>query len=537
MAVVISGVLKDGAGKPVAGRTIQLKAKRTSPTVVVNILSSSITGADGSYRIEAEPGYYNVSMLREGLLPIQVGEIYVAPNSAPDTLNAFLDAPKDADLRPEVMKRFEEMLKQAVKLSEKVAKDSQLAETAATDAMNAGKSAQDDALRSELAAQASEHAAGESAEYAKSAGKSAEDADCSHQDAAQAASSAQSSERNAADARDESERNAIRAENAAADSEASAKLATKSEQAASTSTENAATSEQNAAESARLAARYKDAAATSEQNAKDSEDAAAQSAGDSAATLAGALKTKNNLSEFADVSNEVLKQIHGNLKLGAAAQRGVDYGGQSSNESLSVMQTGAYGLGGDAVYMSSQYNKPFLPGMIAKGSGLYKITEITSDRPQGADPRGKAGDLILWQKCQSSDGKISGILIYFVSERYFAMNTFRNGFWSGWSQFDSRAGNILLPLRQSVNGDPDVHSIALLAFCGSPGKKTLQRGDFVQGSLLRHVSLIHSSQNGVKFSFSTESPTIAGGYVSLSGQPSLEISGDEFIVSLFMRIN
>ncbi|EGK26371.1 prophage tail fiber family protein [Shigella flexneri VA-6] len=37
----------------------------------------------------------------------------MAPTDAPGTLNAFLNAPKDGDLRPEVMKRFEEMVAQA----------------------------------------------------------------------------------------------------------------------------------------------------------------------------------------------------------------------------------------------------------------------------------------------------------------------------------------------------------------------------------------------------------------------------------------
>ncbi|OWS77803.1 prophage tail fiber N-terminal domain-containing protein [Escherichia coli] len=40
MAVKISGVLKDGAGKPVQNCTIQLKAKRNSTTVVVNTVAS-----------------------------------------------------------------------------------------------------------------------------------------------------------------------------------------------------------------------------------------------------------------------------------------------------------------------------------------------------------------------------------------------------------------------------------------------------------------------------------------------------------------
>ncbi|EHU44965.1 hypothetical protein ECDEC2B_0336 [Escherichia coli DEC2B] len=42
MAVKISGVLKDGTGKPVQNCTIQLKAKRNSTTVVVNALASEI---------------------------------------------------------------------------------------------------------------------------------------------------------------------------------------------------------------------------------------------------------------------------------------------------------------------------------------------------------------------------------------------------------------------------------------------------------------------------------------------------------------
>ena len=39
MAVQMSGVLKDGAGKPIQNCTIQLKAKRNSTTVVVNTVA------------------------------------------------------------------------------------------------------------------------------------------------------------------------------------------------------------------------------------------------------------------------------------------------------------------------------------------------------------------------------------------------------------------------------------------------------------------------------------------------------------------
>ncbi len=54
--------------------------------------------------------------VRSGHPPVKAGEIYVAPTDEPDTLNAFLDAPKEGDLRPEVMKRFEEMVNPVVAL-------------------------------------------------------------------------------------------------------------------------------------------------------------------------------------------------------------------------------------------------------------------------------------------------------------------------------------------------------------------------------------------------------------------------------------
>ncbi|MDM2766329.1 prophage tail fiber N-terminal domain-containing protein [Citrobacter sp. Cpo150] len=171
MAVLISGVLRDGAGKPVQSCTIQLSARKTSPTVVVEVTSYSITGADGHYSIEAEPGYYSVSLLREGFPPSVAGDIYVAPTDAPDTLNAFLDAPKDADLRPEVMKRFEEMVNRVVDLSGATEKDRKLAEQAAQSAAQSN----DAAALSAMAATESQRQAALSADAADDSARSAAD--------------------------------------------------------------------------------------------------------------------------------------------------------------------------------------------------------------------------------------------------------------------------------------------------------------------------------------------------------------------------
>ncbi|HIC7893448.1 TPA: prophage tail fiber N-terminal domain-containing protein [Citrobacter freundii] len=154
MPVLISGILRDGAGKPVQDCTIQLSARKTSPTVVVEVTSSSVTDANGHYSIEAEPGHYRVSLLREGFPPSVAGDIYVAPTDAPDTLNAFLDAPKDADLRPEVMKRFEEMVNRTAALYQEVEKDRERAEQARDEALTLRDEAQENALNARNSAQA-----------------------------------------------------------------------------------------------------------------------------------------------------------------------------------------------------------------------------------------------------------------------------------------------------------------------------------------------------------------------------------------------
>ncbi|HHL4377419.1 TPA: prophage tail fiber N-terminal domain-containing protein, partial [Escherichia coli] len=73
MAVKISGVLKDGTGKPVQNCTIQLKAKRNSTTVVVNTVASENPDEAGRYSMDVEYGQYSVILLVEGLSQEQDG--------------------------------------------------------------------------------------------------------------------------------------------------------------------------------------------------------------------------------------------------------------------------------------------------------------------------------------------------------------------------------------------------------------------------------------------------------------------------------
>mgnify|MGYP002094219265 CR=1 FL=1 len=68
-AVKISGVLKDGAGKPIQNCTIQLKAKRNSTTVLVNTVASENPDEAGRYSMDVEYGQYSVTLLVEGFPP------------------------------------------------------------------------------------------------------------------------------------------------------------------------------------------------------------------------------------------------------------------------------------------------------------------------------------------------------------------------------------------------------------------------------------------------------------------------------------
>ncbi|EAN8398494.1 phage tail protein, partial [Salmonella enterica] len=211
MPVLISGVLKDGAGTPVQNCTIQLKASRTSTTVVVNTVASENPDDAGRYSMDVEQGQYAVTLLVEGYPPSHAGVITVYDDSKPGTLNDFLGAMTEDDVRPEALRRFEAMV-------EEVARQAS------------------EALRNATAAgQASEQAqtsAGQAAESATTAGSAAGAAEASATQAASSAASAESS--------------AVTATTKAGEASVSAESADTARTAAAASAAAAKTSEANA---------------------------------------------------------------------------------------------------------------------------------------------------------------------------------------------------------------------------------------------------------------------------------------------------
>ena len=244
MAVQISGVLKDGAGKPIQNCTIQLKAKRNSTTVVVNTVASENPDEAGRYSMDVEYGQYSVILLVEGFPPSHAGAITVYEDSKPGTLNDFLGAATEDDVCPEALYRFEKMVEEAARNAE-----------AASQSAAAAKKSETAAASSRNAAKTSETNAGNSAK---------------------AAASSKTAAQNAATAAERSETNARASEEASADSEEASR---RNAESAAENAGVATTKAREAAADATKAGQKKDealSAATRAEKAADRAEAAAE---------------------------------------------------------------------------------------------------------------------------------------------------------------------------------------------------------------------------------------------------------------------
>ncbi|UUN76983.1 prophage tail fiber N-terminal domain-containing protein [Escherichia coli] len=122
MSVVISGVLIDGAGIPMSGCHIILKSRVNTSEVVMRTVADVVTGNCGEYCFKAQTGKYCVYLKQDWRDEYCVGDIAVYDDSKPGTLNDFLTALDEGDLKPDVVKRFEEMVAQAQQSAEAAAK-------------------------------------------------------------------------------------------------------------------------------------------------------------------------------------------------------------------------------------------------------------------------------------------------------------------------------------------------------------------------------------------------------------------------------
>ncbi|MED0551241.1 prophage tail fiber N-terminal domain-containing protein [Escherichia coli] len=313
MAVKISGVLKDGTGKPVQNCTIQLKAKRNSNTVVVNTLASENPDEAGRYSMDVEYGQYSVILLVEGFPPSHAGTITVYEDSQPGTLNDFLGAMTEDDVRPEALRRFELMVEEVARNASAVAQNTAAAKksagdastsaseaaTHATDAAGSARAASTSAGQAASSAQSASSSAGTASTKATEAEKSAAAAESSKSAAATSAGAAKTSETNAAASEQSAATSASTATTKASEAVTSARDASASKEAAKSSETNASSSASSAASSATAAGNSAKAAKTSETNAKSSETAAGQSASAAAGSKTAAASSASAASTSA----------------------------------------------------------------------------------------------------------------------------------------------------------------------------------------------------------------------------------------------
>ncbi|ECH0718394.1 prophage tail fiber N-terminal domain-containing protein, partial [Salmonella enterica] len=303
-------------GTPVQNCTIQLKASRTSTTVVVNTVASENPDDAGRYSMDVEQGQYTVTLLVEGYPPSHAGVITVYDDSKPGTLNDFLGAMTEDDVRPEALRRFEAMVEEVARQASEASRNataagqaSEQAQTSAgqaaesaTAAVNAAGAADASAIQAASSAASAESSAGTATTKAGEASASAASADTARTAAAASEAAAKTSEANADASRTAAGDSAAAAAASATAAQTSAARAGASETAAKTSETQAASSAGDAGASATAAAVSEKSAKASETSARTSETNAAGSASAAAASATAAATSASEASSQATAS-------------------------------------------------------------------------------------------------------------------------------------------------------------------------------------------------------------------------------------------
>ncbi|WP_447494215.1 prophage tail fiber N-terminal domain-containing protein, partial [Escherichia coli] len=251
---------------------------------------------------------YSVILLVEGFPPSHAGTITVYEDSQPGTLNDFLGAMTEDDVRPEALRRFELMVEEVARNASAVAQNTAAAKksasdagtsareaaTRATDAAGSARAASTSAGQAASSAQSASSSAGTASTKATEASKSAAAAESSKSAAATSAGAAKTSETNAAASQKSAATSASTATTKASEAATSARDASASKVAAKSSETSAASSAGSAASSATAAGNSAKAAKTSETNADNSAQAAADSQTASANSATAAKKSETN---------------------------------------------------------------------------------------------------------------------------------------------------------------------------------------------------------------------------------------------------
>lgn len=121
----LKGVIKTPTGEPLGGATITLTSLHNRAGILKGVFSH-VTTQSGEYDFPVLPGVYSVRLTQSAQRLSEIGVIRVYEDSADGSLNDFLGA-TDIDLRPEALKKYEELAQQAQQSAEAAAESEQQA--------------------------------------------------------------------------------------------------------------------------------------------------------------------------------------------------------------------------------------------------------------------------------------------------------------------------------------------------------------------------------------------------------------------------
>lgn len=171
----LKGVIKTPTGEPLGGATITLTSLHNRAGILKGVFSH-VTTQSGEYDFPVLPGVYSVRLTQSAQRLSEIGVIRVYEDSGDGSLNDFLGA-TDIDLRPEALKKFEELAQQAQQSAEKAGEHANAAEQAHRDTETLAGEIRQDAEVIAGNVQKAEKLASETAQNAARAEQAAKDAD------------------------------------------------------------------------------------------------------------------------------------------------------------------------------------------------------------------------------------------------------------------------------------------------------------------------------------------------------------------------
>ncbi|MGS8051022.1 prophage tail fiber N-terminal domain-containing protein [Escherichia marmotae] len=171
----LKGVIKTPTGEPLGGATITLTSLHNRAGILKGVFSH-VTTQSGEYDFPVLPGVYSVRLTQSTQRLSEIGVIRVYEDSTDGSLNDFLGA-TDIDLRPEALKKFEELAQQAQQSAEKAREHADAAEQARQDTETLAGEIRQDAEEIAGNVQKAEELASETNQNAARAEQAVKDAD------------------------------------------------------------------------------------------------------------------------------------------------------------------------------------------------------------------------------------------------------------------------------------------------------------------------------------------------------------------------